>query len=435
MTSDSGSAAPPVKLPRYLIAIMFLTYALSYLDRQIVNIVAEHIKRDLGLADWQVGAMSGLAFALLYTTIGLPIARLAERKNRAKIIAVSLVVWSGCTALFGLGRNFAEIFLARLGVGMGEAGGVPPATSLISDSTPKSHQSRALAFYNLGVPLGALLGMVIGGFVVDLWGWRTAFLLVGLPGIPLAALIYFTIGDPRDAVPKADRRSTDVPSLKAVFASLRGKPAFWWIVAGSSLTTFVGYGQQAFFASFFLRNHGGELDRLAGLFGMSKSTGLLGVALGLGLGIGGALGSYVGGQFGDRWKSPNAYVYVPAIGSLLAFPLYAAVLLAPSTLVALLLIGVPTFMKSLWYGPTYAALNNMSHARSRATVIAIFLFIINAVGLGLGPVAIGMVSDFLGLTMGTGDGLRWALIMASFVSVLSALCFFQARKSLVRDML
>lgn len=412
-------------MPYGMIVLLFLTYAFSYLDRQVVNIVAEHIKRDLGLADWQIGAMSGLAFAILYTTCGLAVARIAERGNRVRIIVVSLIIWSGCTALFGLGRSFAELFLARLGVGFGEAGGTPPATALIADAVPATHQARALAIYNLGVPVGALLGMVLGGFIVQSFGWRATFLIIGPPGIILAAIIGIAIRDPRSAMPRRAEASdgADVPSMGVVLRSLTGSPAFCWLAAGAALTTFVGYGQQAFFASFFLRNHAAGLDMLATQFGFAGSTAFLGLALGLGLGIGGALGSFCGGELADRWRHPHAQVLIPAIGSLLAVPLYLLVLLLPSTGAALLLLALPVFMKSLWYGPVYATVQRIAHPRSRATAMAIFLLILNAVGLGLGPLTIGLISDWLAPTWGAGPALRGSLIAVSSVSVVSAACF------------
>lgn len=418
----------PARMPRLLIFLMFLAYTLSYLDRQIVNIVAEHIKRDVGLADWQIGAMSGLAFALLYTTLGIPVARWAERSDRVTIVTVALVIWSGCTTLFGFGRGFTSFFLARIGVGLGEAGASPPAMSMITEATPPEYQARALSIYNLGVPIGALLGMIVGGLIVDSWGWRWAFFVVGPPGLLLAALIRVQLRDPRtEQSESTDVDAIKVPTLREVAGTLRGSPRFWWIAAGAALTTFVGYGQQTFFASFFLRNHGAELASLAASLGLAGPTALLGLTLGLGLGLGGVIGSLLGGQIGDRWRSPNAYVWVPVIGSVLAFPFYTIVLLLPGAGAALALLVVPVALKSLWYGPVYASVQRMTHPRSRTTVMAVFLFILNAIGLGLGPLLIGLLSDLLGRSLGPGEGLRWALIVLSGVSLLSAACFAMAR--------
>ncbi|MED5546697.1 MAG: MFS transporter [Pseudomonadota bacterium] len=428
--ADSGDR-PSAGVPYLLVGMMFLTYAFSYLDRQIVNIVAEHMKTDLDLADWQIGAMSGLGFALLYTTLGLPVARLAERTDRVNIITAALMVWSGCTALFGLGRNFIEVFAARIGVGLGEAGGSPPAMSMIADATPRAYQSRALALYNLGVPMGALLGMVLGGFVVDALGWRWAFWIVGPPGILLAILIRMLLRDPRgraDAeASKAVRSQDTVPSLGEVAASLRRNTAFWWIAAGAALTTFVGYGQQTFYASFFLRNHADQLEDLAKAWGLAGPTTVLGIGLGIAFGLGGAIGTILGGQLGDRWRSPHAYLWVPALGSALAAPLYIATLVLPSAGFSLALLVVPVALKSMWYGPIYAAVQRMTHARSRATVLAIFLFLLNALGLGFGPLSIGLISDWLAQSMGEAQGLRWALIAVTIVSLASSLCFWAAK--------
>jgi len=439
--TDTGATAPrPLAFPGYAIALLFVIYTLNFLDRQIINILAEPIKHDLGLADWQLGAMTGLAFALFYTTLGLPIARLADRHHRGKIIAISLLIWSGFTALCGLAGNFVQLLLFRIGVGMGEAGCSPAAQSLISDIAAKEQRARALSLYAMGIPIGSLLGMVIGGVAVDIWGWRHALMFVGAPGVLVAVLALFTLRDPR-----ADKRASDartatapgadeVPTLREAARELASKPSFWWISVGTALTSFVGYGHQTFFASFFLRNHKAELAAFADALGLGV-TGLLGIALGLVLGVGGSLGTYIGGIATDRFirRGPEVYAYVPAIGAALAIPFFIVAFLLPSGLWAMLLLFVPTIFKNMWYGPVFSSIQSVVHQRSRATATAVFLFILNALGLGLGPISIGFVSDLLSKSLGEAEGLRWAMITLTLFSLLAVACFWQARKSIARD--
>lgn len=438
--SSAPSNISVPKFPKYTIALLFIIYTLNFLDRQIINILAEPIKHDLGLADWQLGAMTGLAFALFYTTLGIPIARLSDHRHRGRIIAASLLIWSGFTALCGFATSFVQLLLCRVGVGMGEAGCSPAAQSLISDITTKEQRARALSLYAMGVPIGSLLGMILGGVAVDLWGWRHALVLVGVPGLVVAIISYFTLRDPRDPrVAKVVGRNMShaqeaVPTLREAFRELASKRSFWWVSIGAALTSFVGYGHQAFYASFFLRNHKDELNYYADLFGLG-TAGLLGVALGLLLGVGGAIGTFLGGAATDRFigKGPAVYAYVPALGTLVAAPFFIWAFLLPSGAAAMALLLVPTIFKNVWFGPVFSSIQSVVHQRSRATATAVFLFILNALGLGLGPISIGYLSDTLAMTMGEGEGLRWAMIVLTSISLLAAFCFWQARKSITGD--
>ncbi len=435
--ATASPAAPPAKFPRYAIGLLFVIYALSFLDRQIVNILAEPIKRDLGLADWQMGATTGFAFALLYTTMGVPVARLADRFNRSRIIAVALLIWSGFTALCGLSASFVQLLLFRIGVGLGEAGCSPPAQSLIADITTKATRARAFAIYAMGVPIGSLLGMVVGGFAVEAWGWRGAFFLVGLPGVIVALLAFATLKDPRSkhSAEMVAKARAETPPLGAAIREMLSKPSFWWTSMGTALTAFVGYGQQAFLASFFIRNHADQIDALAASFGMGRMA-FLGVTLGLMYGIAGSTGSYLGGALTDRYAARTAKVYsvVPAIGTFAACPLYIAALLLPSATWALLLLLLPTVFKNMYFGPVFTSIQGVVNERSRATATAVFLMVLNIFGLGLGPISIGALSDILSTSMGEAEGLRWAMIILTAMSILSGLCFWRAGKTLGKDL-
>jgi predicted MFS family arabinose efflux permease len=417
---------PSAAAARYGVWLLTIIYMLNFVDRQIVNILAEPIKRDLGLADWQLGAMTGLGFAMFYTVLGIPMARLAERYHRGRIIAGCLVVWSGFTVACGMSTSFVQILMARIGVGVGEAGCTPSAQSLIADSVPANKRASALGRFSMGVPVGSLAGLVLGGVVAQSYGWRAAFMVAGAPGIILALIAFATLRDPRPASTQASR--ANLLPLSAVLAQLRQQPAFWWLAAGSAITSFVGYGQQAFYVSFFLRNYTPELTAAANATGFAGPLAFIGVALGIVLGVSGGIGTLVGGNLGDRFaaKEQGGYGMVAAISMLIAGPLLAAVFFLGSGLIILALLTVPLFFKNMWFGPVFAAIQGMIAQRSRATATAIFLFVLNAGGLGLGALLTGLISDLFGSAYGEAEGVKYALVATSLVSFLSAYCFWRA---------
>lgn len=441
----AGAEAPPFSkgYTRYAMGLLLGIYIINFLDRQVVNILAEPIKRDLGLADWQLGLMSGLAFALFYTFLGIPIARLAERKNRAVIIGSAVAVWSGFTALCATAGNFWQLVLYRVGVGVGEAGCTPPAHSLIVDYVPKAKRSSALAFYAMGTPLGSLLGLVLGGLVADAYGWRAAFLVAGVPGLLFAALAIFTLKEPRRLVAEhAARLQGASATFGQTMAYLATKRTFWFIAFAAAIKAFIGYGHAPFTASFFLRVHGEEVAALAktvgGVLGFDLGPiGFLGLALGVLSGIFGAGGSYLGGWIADKYgaRDLRAQMVTPAIASLVVVPVYSAAILVPSVPVALALLSVSYLLGTLWYGPVYGTGQSVVPPHMRATTAAILLFIINLIGLGLGPLAVGLLSDWfnVGLGLGSAEGVRWALIVAALFGVFAFACFWLARRTIRED--
>ncbi|WP_421738745.1 spinster family MFS transporter [Caulobacter sp.] len=423
---------------RYALWVLLIIYTLNFLDRQVVNILAEPIKRDLGLADWQLGMMSGLAFAIFYTVLGIPIARLAERKNRPFIIGASVAAWSAFTLLCGFAQNFWQLILARIGVGVGEAGCTPPAHSLIMDYVPKEKRASSIAFYSIGTPLGTLAGMAMGGLVADAYGWRVAFMVAGAPGVIFALVAAFTLIEPRRQL-AADiaARTAQQISFGAALAVLAAKKTFWLVALAASIKAFIGYGQAPFAASFFFRNHTAELASLAAVFGL-KSAGFLGLALGLIGGTAGVIGAWLGGLLADRLgaRDLRAYVVVPAIASLLGIPFYIVSINLPTIMPALFLLAVPLLLGTLWYGPVYATAQSIVEPHMRATAAAVLLFVINLIGLGLGPVAVGALSDVLAGPVGLGEaeGVRWALIISAMLGLVSFALFWQARKTIREDM-
>jgi MFS family permease len=449
--TDTAAPAAPANSPanvrqvspgyrRYAVWLLFVVYVFNFIDRQIVTILAEPIKRDLLIADWQLGLMTGTAFAIFYCTLGIPIARLAERRNRPWIIGLSLAAWSGFTALCGMVQNFWQLVLARIGVGVGEAGCTPPAHSLIADYTPKEQRASAMAVYSMGNPVGGLVGVVTGGLIADAFGWRAAFLLVGLPGAVLAIIVILSLVEPRIRQAAATARAATQSAQSSfgdVMRVLRRKRTFWLMAFGVSIVAFVGYGHAPFGASFFLRVHGAEIEQLAAQFGLGP-IGFVGLSLGLILGVAAGAGVYLGGIIADRFgaRDIRAYMGIPGLAVLASVPIYTVALLMPTFLPILPILAVNSVLVSLWQGPVYATVQNIAPVHMRATTASIFLFIANLVGLGLGPLAVGAASDILAgpFGLGSAEGVRWALIGSQFLAIPAFICFWLARRTIREEM-
>ena len=421
----------------YALVVLLLVYTVNFLDRQIVTILAEPIKNDLGISDTQLGLLTGLAFGVVYCGLGLPLARLADKANRVWIISGSLAVWSACTVLCGRATNFPTLVMARMGVGIGEAGCTPTAHALIADYTPKAQRASALAFFSMGTPLGGLLGLAMGGVIADAFGWRAAFLVAGLPGLILALVVLFTLREPRKAMSQAAVEAAGAVrmSFMATLRYLSAKPTFWYMAFGAATKAFIGYGHAPFTASYFLRMHGPEVAQLASQFGL-KPLGFMGLALGMLLGVFGTISSWAGGWIADRFgaRDLRAYASVPAVASLLSIPFFCAAMAVDSVPWALALLIPSYLLGGLWYGPVYASAQGLVPPQMRATSASIVLFIINMVGLGFGALVVGALSDFFNFGMGLGkaEGVRWALISSAFFGLIAAFLFFMARRR-IRD--
>lgn len=410
--------------------VLLVLYVLNFLDRQIVNILAEPIKTELGLADWQVGLLTGLAFALIYTVMGIPIARLASWFNRPIIIGVSVGVWSLFTAFCGFAQNFVQLVAARVGVGVGEAGMTPAAHSLIMDISPPDRRSSALATYGLGAPLGGLLGMAFGGLVADSLGWRHAFLWIGIPGLLLAVVAVLTLPEPRrpSATAAAEPRG---PTFRQTLGQLSRSPLFLLVAGATFFNSLASSGCAPFTASFLLRNHGDGLARLATWVtratGMELGTmGLLGLVLGMLIGFCGVFGMVIGGKLTDRLaqSEPHWQLTVPALATLAGAVTWVAAMQAPDFPSVILLLAVHGLVVSFWYGPVYAAIYGAIDPGMRPMTSAIMLFVINISGLGIGPVAVGVVSDILSASMGSAEGIRASMSLFGTLGVVSALLFW-----------
>ncbi|MFM7404366.1 MAG: spinster family MFS transporter [Erythrobacter sp.] len=411
----SGRGTQSVRLTLW---ILLTVYVFNFIDRQIVNILAEPIARDLQLSDTQIGLMTGLAFALFYTTLGIPLARFADRPStsRPRLIAVALALWSAMTALCGIAQNFMQLLLARIGVGVGEAGCTPPAHSLISDIVPPEKRASALAFYSLGIPLGTLLGMVIGGTLADRVGWREAFVIVGLPGVALALIVWFVLKEPRRSdtavLLRTQSQANALPLGQAVSEVMRSRAFVLLIIAGSA-ASFLAYGKTTWTTIFFQRTHG-------------MTPGQVGLWFGLINGAGGMLGTWLGGYLADRFGARNRrhVLSAPAIGMALAVPLAIAAYQAPSWPLALTLLFMPVVFNSFYYGPCYSAAQGLVSLRTRAIAAATLLFFQNLIGLGLGPLFFGMLSDWLQPTYGA-DSVRYVLYGAALLGLVPAFFFWR----------
>ena len=402
---------------RVTLWILLIVYIFNFIDRQIVNILAEPIRLELGLSDTQIGLMTGLAFALFYTVLGLPIARFSDRPttHRPKLIAAALATWSAMTALCGMAQNFFQLLLARIGVGIGEAGCTPPAHSLIADMVEPKKRSSALAFYALGIPIGTLLGMMIGGLLADFVGWRMAFFIVGVPGVVLAIVVAWGLKEPRRHLTEAQAASNaqqTMPLGRAV-RSVMGSRAFVLLLVAGSAAAFLAYGKTTWTTIFFQRTHG-------------LTPGEVGFWFGVVNGAAGIAGTFLGGWLADRYGAENRrhVLTAPAVGMALAVPLAFLAYRADNWLFALTLLFLPTLFNSLYYGPTYSAAQGLVPLRARAIAAAVLLFFQNLIGLGLGPLFFGMLSDWLRPEFGE-ESVRYVLYGAAFLGLLPAFFFWR----------
>ncbi len=404
----------------YVLAMLVLVYTFNFIDRQIVAILAVPIKSDLRLSDAQLGLMGGLAFALLYTTLGIPIARLADRVSRTWIMTCALALWSAMSAACGLAHSFVQLFLARVGVGIGEAGGVAPAYSLVCDFFPQNQRARALSVYSFGIPIGSALGIVTGGIIASRVSWRVAFFAVGLAGLLIAPLFRLTVREP-------PRGAFDVnagavrSSLLEVFKLLRRKRSFWALSLGAAASSMMGYGMFFWMPSFLVRSFG---------------LGLLQASLGFGaiVLIGGLAGIWLGGAVADRLGERRKAVYalLPAIAFVTTVPFYVAGVLSTTLWLSVALMLVPTALGLAWLGPVLSAIQHIVPHNMRVTTSAIFLFINNLIGIGLGTPLLGALSDALRLRFGS-ESLRYAIVAGSGFYLIAAGFLLLASRRLETD--
>jgi MFS family permease len=426
-----------------VLAILLVAYIFNFIDRQIIGVLAVPIKADLGLSDRQLGLMGGIAFALFYSGLAIPIAWLADRRSRVNIIAVSVALWSAFTALCGFAQNFWQLFLARMGVGIGEAGGVAPSYALVSDFFPKERRARALALFSLGIPIGSALGVFFGGWIANHLDWRSAFLIVGLAGIPAAFLVKLCIREPvRGGFDTSDGAASEpAPPFAEVAAQLARTPSFWLLSFGAASGSILGYGLIFWLPSFFNRSFDfagmdSVMAQLPAWFTSGSDPKLLRVSIFYGsiVLIGGVLGTWLGGWIGDRVgpDRPGSYALIPAVCFTIAAPVFAFGLFAPSLVIGWLLFTIGQMLALAWLGPVIAAVQHIVPPNMRATASASFLFINNLIGIGFGIFFLGFMSDTMGPAYGD-QSLRYSILYGLVFYLLSALIYFAASKRLAKD--
>jgi MFS family permease len=408
---------------QYLLSVLLLVLAFNYVDRLALGLVLQDIKADLGLSDTQLGLLSGIAFALFYSVMGIPIARWADRGNRVTIISVTTLVWSVAVALCGLAGNFVQLLLIRVGVAVGEAGCVPPAHSLIADYFSRAERPRAVARYMLGVPLSAVIGYFGAGWLNEFYGWRMTFMILGLPGIALAMLARFTLREPRLTRLAADSGSTAAqPSVQELSATLWSDRTFRHLLLGYSVMAFFNYGITKWQPAFFIRSFG-------------LQTGELGTKFAVIYGLGAMLGMYLGGELAARRASSNerrqlaAMAWVYCVFGLVSSGVY----LSSTSTLAFTLLGIAAVGSAAVVGPLFATIQTLVPQRMRAMAIALVYLFANLIGMGLGPLAAGMLSDTFRPWAGD-QSLRYALLALCPGYLWSAWHFWRASRTVTRDL-
>ncbi len=420
LTKQAGGSRPNVVL-----GMLLLVYVFNFVDRQILSILAAPIQQDLQLSDGEMGLLGGVAFALLYSTLAVPLAALADRTSRSWVITVSLVLWSGFTALCGFAQGFWHIFLARLGVGIGEAGGVAPSYAVIGDYFPSEKRAWALSIYSLGIPLGSAAGVLAGGYIAAKVDWRLAFFAVGLGGLIIAPLFKWLVKDkkaqaaPAFTDPKFSAPAT--PSLKETASVLARKPSFWLLAFGAACSSMLGYGIAFWLPSLLQRSFGFDLVQASYFFGALLLIG----------GVAGVLG---GGWLGDRLGNRDRafYSWLPGVAFFIGAPLFALGIMSSNAVFAFLLFVVPQALAYVWLGPVLSAVQHLVKPAARAMASALFLLINNLIGLGGGIYALGALSESLVPLYGE-EALRYSMLYSLALYGLAALLMGLAGAYLRKD--
>ncbi len=415
---------PTKRYRSFVLAILVLVYMMNFIDRQILAVLAVPMKTELGLSDSQLGILHGLAFALLYTTLGIPIAALADRSSRRRIMSWALGIWSAFTVLCGFIVGFWSLFFSRVGVGIGEAGGVAPAYSFISDYYPKEQRARALSIYSLGIPLGMAFGILLGTIIASRIGWRSAFIIVGSIGLVIAPVMRFAVRDPKRGGYEAKPGDTAAPPTARfveVLSMVVRKPTFWLLSFGAAASSVCGYGLAAWLPSFFIRSYKLSLTEM-GLFYASITI------------IGGCLGILGGGILADRVgkRSKAYYPLIPAVSFLIGLPCFFGAVHSSSLLLAFPLFLIPTALNLVWLGPIVTSVQHLVPAHMRTRASAMFLLINNLIGIAVGSYYFGAMSDALKPHFGA-ESLRYAIYSGLGFYVIASTLFLIASRKIKKD--
>ncbi len=423
VTSTADARPVSSGYANYVLGVLFVVYVFNFVDRQVLSILIQPIQDDLGVSDTLMGLLAGFTFALFYTAAGIPIARLADTGSRRNVIAVSVAIWSAMTAASGLARSFAQLALARIGVGIGEAGGTPPSHSLISDYFPPERRATALALYGNGIYIGSGLGIMAGGYLLTAFGdWRTAFIVVGLAGLPLSLLVALTVRELPRGHSEGATEVDDAVGFWTVFVFLFSRRSFLWLVLGASCQAVFGYGILTWGAVFLGRVHGMPWDEVATWFGPTIM-------------FGGCVGVSFGGWLSDRLGARDArwYMRMPALVSVGMVPFGLGFLLLGDPLLALASFVPAYTVANMYVGPLWSLSQNLARPNMRATASAVLLLILNIVGLGFGPLAVGAMNDAFAGTQGD-LAIRYSLVVVTLVGGLAGLFFWLGSTTLSDDL-
>ncbi len=417
----SAISARPTPQPKTVLAMLLVVYIFNFVDRQILAILAAPIQADLNLSDGELGLLGGIAFALLYSTLAVPLAALADRTNRSWVITCSLVMWSGFTAICGLAQGFWHIFLARVGVGIGEAGGVAPSYALISDYFPSERRAWALSIYSLGIPLGSAVGVLAGGYIAATVDWRIAFFVVGLAGVAVAPIFKLLVRDKPRKIAKDTEEEIRTPALMVTARLLARKPSFWLLSFGAAFSSMLGYGIAFWLPSLLQRTFKLNLIETSQFFGALLLIG----------GVAGVLG---GGWMGDRLgrRDKAFYAYLPSAAFLAGIPLFAAGIMSSEAKFAFFLFLVPQALAYVWLGPVLSAVQHLVEPSARSTASALFLLINNLIGLGGGIFALGALSDAL-TPIYQDEALRYSMLYSLMLYGIAAFLMLLAGRYLRHD--
>ena len=411
------------KQKNYVLGLLVVVYTFNFIDRQILAILMPAIKFEFNIDDWVLGFLSGPAFALFYATLGIPIALLADRWNRRNLIAISLALWSAMTAFSGMASNIIQLSLARIGVGIGEAGCSPAAHSMISDYFPPAERSTAMGIFTLGISIGTMLAYLTGGWVVENIGWREAFLIVGIPGILLALIVRITIKEPIRGISEGRIDKGDLPHVGSVIKLLLKKKSFVHMAVGSGLAAFNGYAVVNFFPSFLVRSHGMRPSEIGVYLGL-----IFGFAAGLGYVGGGIFADYLG-KINHRYA-----LWGVSLTTLFAWLFLFPVYLSENSTITIFLFIIPAIFSNFYLATTFAQTQSLVGLRMRGVASALVLFIINIIGLGMGPQITGILSDLLSSDYGM-ESMRYSLlIVGAIAGPWTAFHFFLAGRSIEKDL-
>ena len=401
--------------------VLFLTGASNFADRNIIGVLLEPIRHEFHVPDTQLGILSGLSFALFYATLGIPVARWADRGDRKQVIMIALTVWTVMTALCGFVHSFWQLVAARVGMGAGEAGAIPPAQSLLADYYPPTERGRAIGVFTTSSTAGYVLALVLGGWIAEHYGWRAAFVLIASLGVVLVPLVQFVLREPRASL-KAKSSAVPGESLASALRSLSVKPSYRLVVLGNVLYFLMAYGALAFTVSFMIRSHAFSVGHAGAVFGIIAATGAV-------------IGSLGGGALSDRLakRQAAAPARVAAYGMLVALPSFELAVSASSDTFMMIGLTAGMIAVSAVAPAIYASLHAICGSSRRALAVAIALFFANLLGLGLGPLLTGVISDHLGRLYGTADGLRYALMVVFAVFIPASLTMFRAARHFDTD--